>query len=87
MGSVYASPAELDGRARCSAENRYESQIGQAAIHPLPLLFFRDASNDAWEGLGSKMVGARGCKSQCHIGEFDVAAARDFVSPQGMAQR
>lgn len=24
------------------------------------------------------MVGARGCKSQCHIGEFDVAAARDL---------
>jgi hypothetical protein len=33
---------------------------GKAPTHPLPLPFFRDASNYAREGLGSEMVGAWG---------------------------
>jgi hypothetical protein len=49
------------------------SQVGKAATHPLHLPLFPDASNYAREGLGSKMLGARGSKRQCDIGKFDVA--------------
>src|ERR1035437_8176776 len=49
------------------------SQVGKAATHPLHLPLFLDASNYAREGLGSKMLGARGSKRQCDIAKFDVA--------------
>jgi hypothetical protein len=46
------------------------SQVGKAATHRLHLPLFPDASNYAREGLGSKMLGARGSKRQCDIGKF-----------------
>jgi hypothetical protein len=49
-----------------------------AAPNPLHLPLLLDASNYTREGRGAKMVGARGGKSQCDIGKFDVATARDF---------
>jgi len=54
------------------------AKSGKAATHPLHLPLFLDESYYAREGLGSKMLGARGPERQRDIGKFDVGAAGDF---------
>ncbi len=61
--------------------NQPELETDRAKLRPprcIYLFLLLDASNYTREGRGAKMVGARGLKSQCDIGKFDVATARDF---------
>jgi len=58
--------------------------LGKAASWaPSHLSLFSDALHYAGEGRGSKMFGARGFKRQGDIGEFDLAAARNFYHHRG----